>query len=204
MSSAADRVSLLRDLTTDPVGEVRQTAGWCWTYTRALMVAERSNEGAAHELAARALRLLTTPLGDRERDVATLLAFVEAHAPRPALCETCRGTGRRVRTCNHCEDTHDCTCTNCDGRGNTEPAPYDLGAVVCVGDVCFRALAAAPVLRWLIAVGATSVRLARVDGATAQENGPALVLGDDTRRVAVSSVDRSAIELVTPTFAEVL
>ena len=52
----------------------------------------------------------------------------------------------------------------------------------------------------LVAVGATSVRLARVEGALAQEGGPALVLGDDTRRVAVSSVDRSAIDLVTPTF----
>jgi len=200
VSSAADRVSLLRDLTTDPVGEVRQTAGWCWTFTRSLLVAERSPEGAAHELPARSLRLLTTPLGAQEYDVAALLAFVEAHAPQPAACETCHGTGRRVRTCSHCENTHDCTCTACDGRGDTTPSTYDLGAVVCVGDVCFRALAAAPVLRWLIAVGATRVRLARVDGALAQEGGPALVLGDDTRRVAVSSVDRDAIDLITPTF----
>lgn len=197
---AADRVSLLRDLATDPVGEVRQTAGWCWTNTRSLLVAERSPEGAAFAMPARSIRLLTTPLGAQEYDVAVLLAFVEAHAPKPTTCPDCKGTGSRARECHDCHFGHLCVC-HCTG-GVEPPLPSDLGAVVCVGDVAFHAMAAAPILRWLVAVGATRVRLARVDGALAQDGGPALAIGTDTYRAAVSSVHRDAVDLLTPTFED--
>ena len=177
------------------VGSPFLTDGWRWANTRCHLVAHRARAADAPDrVMARVSALLKAPLGEREYSVALLRAFGEAHMPAPQPCAACDGSGWQKRTCHHCDHVHNCPC-DCDGGMQR---PFGDGSVIGVGGVPFRAAAFLSVVRWLEGLGVSTVRVTRVAAVTAGYDGPALVLGTDAYRCAVSAVSQEAVSLLVP------